>query len=65
MHCSNWDGWKSNELLAVDKHVKYTLHKYIETYKVYSKLFIYKLSQMRGGRGKKKSHFMYYQSTLP
>lgn len=22
MHCSNWDGWKSNELLAVDKHIK-------------------------------------------
>lgn len=31
MHCSNWDGWKSNELLVVDKHIKYTLHKYIKT----------------------------------
>lgn len=26
MHCSNWDGWKSNKLV-VDKHIKYTLHK--------------------------------------
>lgn len=50
MHCSNCDGWKSNELL--DKHMKYTLHNYIKTYKVYSKLFIFKLSQIWSG-GKK------------
>lgn len=53
MHCSNWDGWKSNKSLAVDMHVKYTLHKYIKTYKLYSKLSISKLSQIRGGEKKK------------